>query len=343
MHDDAVSVRAGQELDWAALESHLRDHLELPAEPMDVLQFSGGHANLTYLLRFGESALVLRRPPFGPIAPGAHDMKREYRVLAQLWRSFPKAPRAFLFSDDESIVGAPFFVMEQRLGLVIRDQIPASMASHADAGRRVFLALVDSMAELHCVDPAEAGLADLGKPDGFMARQVSGWQRRWELVAPDDPPLAMRDVKERLERTMPAPVRVSILHNDLKLDNCQFDPADPDHVTAMFDWDMATLGDPLADLGTLLGYSYDTDGQPSGREAAIGIGPRDEAVGRYAAALGIDVELLDWYEAFACWKTAVVLAQLAERQRRAPNGDEDRPDYAERIPALAERALALVR
>ena len=209
---------------------------------------------------------MLRRPPFGVVAPGAHDMKREYRVLSKLWRIFDRAPRAYLFCDDHSVIGADFVVMERRHGEVIRDDVPASMAGHDDVGRRVSFALVDAMADLHLLDPAAAELSTLGRPDGFVERQVTGWHTRWELVHPDDGPPEMDTVAERLLATMPAPTRVSFVHNDLKLDNCQFDPADPDRVQSIFDWDMTTLGEPLVDLGTLLNYWPDpTDPPNAGR------------------------------------------------------------------------------
>ena len=340
--DDTIPVRVGDELDWAALERHLRAHLDLPATPMAVRQFDGGRANLTYRLRFGELVLVLRRPPFGTIAPGAHDMGREHRVLATLWQAYPRAPRALLFCADEDLIGAPFFVMEHRSGVVIRTEVPAALRQHADVGRRAFLALVDAMADLHQVDPAVAGLADLGRADGFMARQLAGWDRRWHLVAPPDAPPTMAEVRTILERAIPAPQRASLIHNDLKLDNCQFDPSDPDHVTTVFDWDMATVGDPLADLATLLVSSYGADGRPNASGAAVGIGSRGDAVARYAAATGIDVTPLDWYEAFACWKTAVVIQQLAHRYAHGDAHDDRLASLEAGVPRMAERARGLV-
>jgi aminoglycoside phosphotransferase (APT) family kinase protein len=322
MNDDTVAVRAGDELDWPALEAYVRAHLDVPDVRMNVRQFSGGRANLTYQLCFGDVLLVLRRPPFGRLAPGAHDMSREYRVLSRLWQAYPRAPRALLFCDDERVIGAPFFVMEHRDGVVIRDGIPAEMAHHADVGRRASLALVDAMAELHLIDPGAAGLADLGRPDGFVARQLEGWQRRWELVAPPKPPPAMALVQAKLARELPAPIRDSVIHNDLKLDNCQFDPHDPDRVVSIFDWDMATVGDPLIDLGILLAYLYDDRGEPGAGACGVAIASRHELVGRYAAAMGIEIGQLDWYEAFACWKTAVVVQQLADRHASGDAHDD---------------------
>ena len=254
---EATPVRPGEDLDWPKVAAYLKVRLPGLDGGLEVLQFPNGSANLTYLLRFGGQPLVLRRPPFGRLAPGAHDMAREYRVLSRLWRAFPPAPRASLLCEDQDIIGATFFVMEFRPGVVIWDEIPEPMRHHADVARRVGFAVVQALADLHQVDYVSCGLADLGRPDGFVARQVRGWRGRWEMVAPGAAEPArplMLEVADMLELTLPRPQRTAILHNDLKLDNCQFDPADPDRVHSVFDWDMATLGDPLVDVGTLLNY-----------------------------------------------------------------------------------------
>ena len=295
---ELAPVRDGEQLDWARLETYLHEHLgELvgPGQTLDVLQFPNGSANLTYLLRFGAVELVLRRPPFGVIAPGAHDMRREHRVLSRLWSSFDRAPRAFLFCDDHDVIGADFVIMERRTGEVVRGAVPVSMAHHADVGRRMGLALVDAMAELHLVDPAAAGVGDLGRPDGFVhARSTAGaLAGRWSARTTGRP--RWTTCLQRLAATMPSPTRVSVVHNDLKLDNCQFDPASPDRVASIFDWDMTTLGEPLVDLGTLLNYWPDPADPPGVARisheglATIGLPTRAEVVERYAASTGIDV------------------------------------------------------
>ncbi|HEY1973098.1 MAG TPA: phosphotransferase family protein, partial [Pseudonocardia sp.] len=234
------AVREGDELDWARVSRWLRGEVPELTGPLNVLQFPHGRANLTYLLEIGGTRLVLRRPPFGTLAPGAHDMRREYRVLARLWRSYDRAPRAYAFTDDPSIAGADCFAMEYRDGEVIRDELPASMRDYPDVGRRMMFALTDAMADLHLVDPASCELDDLGKPEGFVSRQVAGWARRWELAAPENADPLMAEVGERLAKTQPDNPTYGIVHNDLKIDNCQFDPADPDRVKSVFDWDMAT-------------------------------------------------------------------------------------------------------
>jgi aminoglycoside phosphotransferase (APT) family kinase protein len=348
---ELAEVRSGEALEWDGIEQHLRSHL--PAElnldgPFEVLQFPNGSANLTYLIRFADTELVLRRPPFGTLAPGAHDMKREYRVLSVLWQIFDKAPRAYLFCDDHDIGGSDFFVMERRKGEVIRGVIPPSMRHHADVGRRIGLALVEAMAEFHLLDPSDVGLNDLGKPDGFVARQVGGWKKRWDLVANPEHDAVMTEIHARLEHSMPAPQRISLVHNDLKLDNCMFDPADPDSVSAFFDWDMTTLGDPLIDLGTLLNYWPDpSDPAETARGSHDGMGrmglpTRDEVAKHYGEKTGLDVSLANWYDAFAQWKTATVIQQLHHRWAIGESTDERMQTIADRLPLLLANADKLL-
>jgi aminoglycoside phosphotransferase (APT) family kinase protein len=348
---EVAAVRPGEQLDWTTLDAWLRPRLAaaLPDVdgPLDVLQFPNGSANLTYLLKMGAHELVLRRPPMGQIAPGAHDMKREFKVLSRLWRHFDRAPRAYVFCDDHTVLGADFFVMERRRGEVVRATLPDTMRGHGHVGRRIGLALVDAMAALHALDPAACGLGDLGRPEGFAERQVSGWAKRWELSKFEDSPSAMDRLHERLAVTMPRPTRASIVHNDLKLDNCQFDPADPDRVTAIFDWDMTTLGDPLADLGTLLNYWPDPSDPPDAHRgvpglATMGLPSRAEIVARYAERSGTSVDAVRWWEAFALWKTVVVVQQLHRRWVRGESTDPRMAHVADRAPALIAAARAIL-
>jgi aminoglycoside phosphotransferase (APT) family kinase protein len=347
---ELAAVRQGEDLDWGRIEACLReslaDELDLSGQ-FEVLQFPNGAANLTYLIRFGALELVLRRPPFGTLAPGAHDMKREFKVLSRLWRKFDRAPRAYFFCDDPAVAGADFFVMERRHGEVIRGVIPETMRAHADVGRRVGTALVQAMGDFHLLDPAECDLADLGKPDGFVARQLRGWKKRWDLVADPAHDGAMSAVHARLAESLPAAQRVSLVHNDLKLDNCMFDPRDPDRVIAFFDWDMTTLGDPLIDLGTLLNYWPDPSDEGGSRGSHPGMekmGLPDRAAVRacYAERTGLDVSQVGWYEAFALWKTATVVEQLHHRWVVGDSTDPRMEFIAARVPALAETASKLL-
>ena len=349
---ELAPVRPGEDLDWPRLEAWLRPRLAeaLPdaGGPLTVLQFPNGSANLTYLLRLGTRELVLRRPPMGELAPGAHDMKREYKVLSRLWAHFDRAPRAYVFCDDHAVLGADFFVMERRRGEVVRTTIPEAMRHHADAGRRMGLALVDAMADLHALDAAACGLGDLGRPEGFVDRQLSGWATRWELSKFDDSPAEMQAIHARLAGDVPRPSRVSIVHNDLKLDNCQFDPANPDRVASIFDWDMTTLGDPLIDLGTLLNYWPDPADPPHAQRfnnaavAGLGLPPRAALIARYAERTGADLASVRWWEAFALWKTVVVVQQLHRRWVRGESTDPRMATVADRIPSLIAAATAVL-
>jgi aminoglycoside phosphotransferase (APT) family kinase protein len=351
---ELAPVRPGEELPWDAVAAYLRPRLARDGLMVDgeltVRQFPNGSANLTYLLSFGAGGarVVLRRPPFGVIAPGAHDMRREYRVLSALWREFDRAPRAYLLCDDRDVVGSDFVVSEYRAGVVIWAALPASMSAAADAARRVGFATVDALADLHLVDPAACGLDSLGRPDGYLSRQVAGWRRRWDLVATPEFGAVMTEVGTRLERTVAASPEPTILHNDFKIDNCQFTPGEPDRVTSVFDWDMATIGDPLADVGTLLNYWPDPADTSDDRSLhvpgleTVGLPTRAEVAERYAARTGTDLSGISWYEAFACWKTSVVLQQLYQRYVRGESTDERMRSRGDHIGMLARRALRIL-
>ncbi len=362
-------VRPGDELAFDRLAHYLQKHMDGLGPLVAAHQFLTGAANLTYLLEFAGRRLVIRRPPFGVIAVGAHDMKREYRTLSRLWRSYDRAPRAYLLCDDQSIVGSDFLVIEYRPGVVVWGSVPPTMAGQQDAGRRIGFAVVDALADLHLLNPEQAGVADLGRPEGFVDRQVSGWQARWAAVAeplladlahtagrPADGPGTdaaegadlVAEAGARLAATRPETVRTSVLHNDFKIDNCQFDPANPDRVRSVFDWDMATIGDPLVDLGIMLNYWPDPADDPDDRpsypdgQQDMGLPTRAEVRERYAAATGADLSAVSWYEAFGCWKTAIVVAQLYHRYLMGNSHDLRQGLKGDRITPLARRALTIL-
>ncbi|MFF0283628.1 phosphotransferase family protein [Rhodococcus aetherivorans] len=352
---ELAPVRAGEELDWQSLERYLRQHLpELDGE-FSVLQFQRGSANLTYRVKFGETLLVVRRPPFGTLAPGAHDMAREYKVLSRLHAGYPRAPRALLHCADPTVIGAEFFVNEYREGIVVWDTVPASMQSFADAGHRIGFAVIDALADLHEVEPAAVGLGDLGRPEGYLERQLAGWQKRWAAVeaevGDDDTIALVRDVANRLSARKPISQRSGIVHNDYKVDNCQFAADDPTRVTSVFDWDMATVGDTLVDLGTLLNYWPDATADPGSDAAftavpgmdALELPSRHAVVERYAQNSTLDLSDIGWYEAFGCWKTVVILQQLYARFVRGESTDPRMGERGAAVAPLARRALGLLR
>ncbi|MGH0037987.1 MAG: phosphotransferase family protein [Myxococcota bacterium] len=339
--DDVAPVRPDEQMDWPRLEDWLRKNVPDLEGAMGVAQFPGGHANLTYCVSFGGRELVVRRPPHGTIAPGAHDMRREYRVLFCLSPVFDRAPRVFGLCEDESVIGASFVVIERRRGAVVRTEIPESLAGHPDVERRLTLALVDAMVDLHRVDLERAGLGKLGRPAGFVARQVEGWSQRWRL-ATDEKNALFDELHRKLVESLPVSRQVSIVHNDFKLDNCMFAPENPDRVASIFDWDMATIGDPLVELGTLLSYWPRGPGGDAGSPTIdldmSRFPERFELVERYAAASGFDIEELPWYEGFALWKLAVVLQQLYRRYQTGQSADERFARFPGAIPRLLESA-----
>ncbi len=348
MRDDPelIPVRADEGLDSARLAAWLDGKLPGAEGPLELGQFGGGHANLTYLLRYGEAEFVLRRPPLGPIAPSAHDMAREHRVLANLWRVYPLAPRSYLLCDDESVIGAPFHVMERRFGMVIRNDLPARFQGDANLARRIGETIVDALAELHQVDPAAVGLSDLGRPEGFVERQLSGWTKRWHAAkAADDPRLDA--VAAWLAANRPPARGVALLHNDPKLDNMIMDAEDPAHAVAVLDWDMCTRGDPLMDLGYLLTF-WGEAGDPEPWIAAAsmptwrqGFPSRAEAITRYAEATGFDLGAIRWYHVFGTFKIAVVLQQIYIRFVRGQTQDQRFAVFGSRVAALIDKAAVL--
>ena len=342
---ETIDVRPDERFDARRLAEWLKGRLEGSDRPLEVRQFAGGHANLTYLLRFGEGTdvleYVLRRPPLGPVAPGSHDMSREHRVLAVLWRSFPLAPRSYLFCEDAAVIGAPFFVMERRRGVVVRGTVPACFGGGEDpaANRKLSEVVVDVLADFHAADPRPAGLDTLGHPEGFLRRQVEGWARRFERARTEENALA-DELARWLLANLPESPAPTLLHNDWRLDNMAVAEDDPGRCVAVYDWDMATRGDPLADLGTVLSVWHDpgeAPGFPSAMPVHLpGFLDRHAAARRYAGRRACDLATLDYYVVFGTFKMAVVLQQIYFRYHQGQTRDA-------RFAGMAEGARALFR
>ncbi len=348
MADDPelIDVRSDERLNLTRLEPYLRERLPGAEGPLELRQFGGGHANLTYLLGFGETEYVLRRPPLGPVAPSSHDMAREHRVLAALSRVFPLAPHSYLLCDDPAILGAPFHVMERRQGIVIRTDLPEEIKGDPALNRRIGEMMVDVLAALHRVDSGAAGLGDLGRPEGFVRRQLDGWTRRWHAAKQED--VARMDaVVAWLEDALPASKTISLLHNDYKLDNMMVGAEDPARAVAVFDWDMCTRGDPLMDLGYLLTFWGEAGDDPAWILGASmptwhqGFPTREAAAERYARATGFDCGAVHWYHVFGVFKIAVVLQQIYIRFLRGQTRDRRFAAFGERIAALIDKAATL--
>jgi aminoglycoside phosphotransferase (APT) family kinase protein len=343
MSADTAAVRSGEELDRAALTKYLEDKIE-GGSSLAIEQFPGGHSNLTYLLRTPAREYVLRRGPLGPVAPKAHDMAREYMVLKAVHPFFDAAPEVFHLCEDTSIIGAVFFIMERRHGIVVRDRIPPELAAIPDYPARVSRGFVDCLVELHAVDIEEHGLVSLGKPAGFLERQVRGWFERWNRAKTEEIALMERLI-QWLTNHLPVSGDPTLVHNDFKLDNLMLDAEDPRRIEAVLDWEMATVGDPLVDLGLILCY-WSQPSDPGGTKASLTSDPgwftRDELIGRYAELTGRDLSLINYYEVFALFKLAVVLQQIYVRFHRGQTQDERFRHFDKRVHNLIQQAVALI-
>lgn len=325
---DVIAPRPGEEVDAEAVGRFLEGKIPGATGVPQIWQFPGGHANLTYLIVYpGAPHYVLRRPPHGDIPASAHDMGREYRVLSKLYQGFPAAPRAFAFCDDPAVLGRPFFVMERRRGIVVRREVPACFGGGEDpvANRKLSEVMIDALADFHGVDPQAVGLETLGKPEGFLARQVKGWTDRWLRAKTQDVPHEAA-VIDWLTTHMPASPAPTLVHNDWRLDNMAVAEDDPGTCVAVFDWDMCTVGDPLTDLGTLLSAWFEP-GETYAFLAAMpsqvpGFMTRAEAIARYGARSGRDVSKLPYYYAFGLFKMAGVVQQLYFRWHKGQTKDD---------------------
>ena len=344
--NDTIDIRPGEELETARLEPFLREHLPKADGPLEIRQFGGGHANLTYLIKFEDAEYVLRRPPLGPLPKGGHDMKREYRVLSRLWESFPLAPRAFALCTDHAIVGADFVVMERREGLVIRGvKLPPALATDPAACRRLGENFIDAVAALHSVDYAAAGLSDLGKPEGYLERQLRGWIERWhDANTPDQTDAS--SLVDRLLQDVPVSGTPAIVHNDVKLDNTILGSGDPTRLVAFLDWDMCTIGDPLADIGNVLTLWREAGDPPPISQSemptdAPGFPSRAELIARYARVTGRDCSRSTWYHAFNIFRYAVIAQQIYARFVRGQTQDQRFRGMGPWVTALVDRGKAL--
>jgi len=338
-------VRAREELNVPALSKYLRRELGL-AGPLTVEQFPSGHSNLTYLLRSDGREYVLRRGPLGPVAPKAHDMAREYRLLNAVHPHFPEAPEPLLVCEDPSVVGAVFFIMERRHGVILRDKVPEEFARIPNYPQRVSEALIACLVRLHAVDVAATGLIALGKPEGFLERQVEGWSERWRRAQVDAVP-DMDRVIGWLEQRLPTSPAPTLVHNDYKLDNVMFRTGSPDDIEAVLDWEMATVGDPLADVGLALCYwTWATAPQLQNRTTPTLSGQpgwytRDQFVDLYAKRSGRDVANIGYYEVLGVFKLAVILQQIYFRFHRGQTSDSRFRDFGDRVRGLVSMAVSL--
>ena len=333
-------VRAGEELDLVRLQPFLRERFGDNGS-VSVEQYPSGHSNLTYLVRVGKREVVLRRPPFGSKVRSAHDMAREYRVLSKLHTAYPAAPKALLYCDDLSILNAPFYLMEPIRGMIVRREPPPGISFPPETARRLSEAFLDNLARLHCLDYGAIGLADLGKPQGYLQRQVKGWIERYRNSKTHDFPEVER-ISAWLTERMPVSHETALIHNDYKYDNVVLDPGDATKIVGVLDWEMCTLGDPLTDLGTALAYWTDPQDPEELQEIRSapttlpGTLTRAELVERYAVGTGRDPADMSFYLTFARFKVAVIIQQIYYRYAQGLTHDT-------RFAAMAKRIHILLR
>ncbi|MHA6758985.1 phosphotransferase family protein [Streptacidiphilus sp. PAMC 29251] len=328
-------------LDLVRLRAHLeRDRPELVDGPLTAELITGGKSNLTYLLRDDRHHWVLRRPPLGHVLATAHDMSREYRVIAALAGTPVPVPGVHLLCTDEEVLGAPFYLMDEVPGLVYRSA-EDSAGLGPERARAISYRLMDVLAELHSIDPAEVGLGDFGRPDGYLERQVSRWFRQFESSRSRDIP-GMDELQQRLSHGIPASQRTTIVHGDYRLDNTVV--AADDTIAAVLDWEMATLGDPLADLGLMKVY-WEIAGDIPGNPVAQAVNPSagfpgmDELAGHYAGRTGLDLTPLPWYTAFAGYKLAVIAEGIHFRYTQGKTVGEGFSFMGSLVPPLVTASL----
>ena len=318
MTDPTRPVREGEELDLAAVESFLKSAIPGYEGPLEVSQFPSGASNLTYLVKAGDREMVLRRPPPGRKAKTAHDMSREVRVLTALAGVFPYVPKVLAFCDDQDVLGCDFFLMERLDGIILRKNLPRGMRLSREETARLCRNVVDRLIDLHSIDYRAAGLGDLGKPEGYVRRQIEGWSRRYVDARTPNAPSYDR-VMRWLNEKMPPEVGASVIHGDYRFDNVVLDPENPLEVIGVLDWEMATIGDPLMDLGNSLAYWIEkkdplllrlTRLQPTHLE---GMMTREEVVDYYCRKAGIEIETFDFYRIYGVFRLVVIMQQIYYR------------------------------
>jgi aminoglycoside phosphotransferase (APT) family kinase protein len=333
-------------VDEDALAAYLNERLRGDAD-LVVQRHQAGHSNETFIImRGGLQEMILRRPPRGAFLPSAHDVAREFRVLSGLQNSPVRVPQTLLLCEDESIIGAPFYLMERVHGVVIRDELPDNFAE--GHRQRIGEELVDALVELHSVDPAAYGLDTFGRPFGYLERQLKRWKGQMELTLPFTRPLPdLERVGEWLHENLPTSVATTLVHGDYKLDNVMFAENPPPRLVTILDWEMSTLGDPLADLGWMVSFWLEpgdvSDDDVFSRTTRVttqaGFQKRDDLIERYVAATGRDVSELGWYVVLAIWKLAILLEGSYARHLAGMTDDPFFAHLETGVPDLAKRAL----
>jgi aminoglycoside phosphotransferase (APT) family kinase protein len=346
--DQATTIRAGEELDVSRVQAFLKQAIPGLAGSLTIRQFPGGFSNLTYLLRFKNRELVLRRPPFGTKAKTAHDMNREYRILTALRPVFPYCPEPLAYNEDPAVMGCPFYVMERIKGIILRKDLPPDLKLTPDQVRKLFEKVLDVLVELHSIDYKKIGLESFGKPEGYVRRQVEGWSKRYRAARTPDAPDFETVMAWIAEKMPPDTDRPTIVHNDYRLDNMVLDERDPFKIIGVLDWEMATIGDPLMDLGNTLAYWVEKDDPPESHllrnmpTHMDGALTRKEVAARYAQKTGRSLARIDFYHCFGIFRLAVIAQQIYYRFYHGQTRDARFQTLIHGVRILEQAALRIL-
>ncbi|MBL4838718.1 MAG: phosphotransferase family protein [Kordiimonadaceae bacterium] len=344
-----VDVREGEALDVAMIDALLKERIEGLKGTPNIRQFASGHSNLTYSVQYEDRSLVLRRPPFGTRPKSGHSMIREYSVMNALKPVYAAVPETFFhMTEEESPLGAEFYVMEQVEGRKLERDLPKSWGFGADEGRKLCLSFFSKLIELHKVDYKAVGLSDFGRPEGYVSRQVLGWNGRYEKAHTDDVE-TFADVRKWLEDNMPeGEVGHSVLHGDFRLDNVILDADNPFDIKAVLDWEISALGDPLMDFGNTLAY-WSQKGDPEDMIAmrmqpcmAAGMLSREEICALYAKETGYDLSYFDYYLVYGVFRLAVILQQIYYRYYHGQTKNPAFAGFGKRTDMLGNYARLLI-
>ncbi|MDV2077281.1 phosphotransferase family protein [Marinobacter xestospongiae] len=346
--DQAVAIRKGEELDVAAVDRFMKQALpELTGEPV-IRQYPGGASNLTYQVDYGDSAYVLRRPPFGKIAKSAHDMLREARVMEALKPVYPYVPDIVAICDDHEVLGCDFYVMQRLKGVILRQDFPADLALNEADTRKLCLNVIDKLVELHQVDARATGLDRLGKGAGYVQRQIGGWSERFRKARTDDVG-DFEAVMAWLQDKMPDDIGQCVIHNDYRFDNVVLNPDNPFEVIGVLDWEMATIGDPLMDLGNSLAYWIQADDDPGMQMLRRqpthqpGMLSREEVVAYYLDRAGLSIDSFDFYEVYGLFRLAVIIQQIYYRYYHGQTADKRFAAFGQAANYLQQRCQRLIQ
>ena len=326
--DKPKAIRSGEELDISRVEEYLKDSIPGLSGPCEVSQFPSGHSNLTYFIKVGDREMVLRRPPFGRKAETAHDMGREYKILTALHPVFPYCPKPLAYTGDESVLGCPFYVMERLRGIILRKDFPKELQLPLQDAAKLCEELIDVQVALHKVDYKKVGLESFGKPEGYTRRQIEGWSKRYRQARTPDAPDLEYIMSWLADNIPPETGRAAVIHGDYKLDNVVLDPSNPLKIIGILDWEMATIGDPIMDLGASMSYWVEA-GDPPDFEAmrmmptnAPGMLSRKQLVARYEEKAGIKIDNFDFYLCYGMFRLCGIGQQIYYRYYHGQTKDK---------------------